>query len=116
MQGRLGSVQVCNPADCDLPGLSVREGALQARTLNVLANTGGHTLLEHCISCALTANSPECLVLPEALRSKQLHHLHTGPHRGKPKSSRAASGANPSGRLTCRGGNKIMIEAQGQCG
>ena len=38
-----------------------------------------------------------------------------GPHRGKPKSSRAASGANPSGQPTCRGGNKTTIETQGQC-
>jgi len=35
---------------------------------------------------------------------------------GKPKSSRAASGANPSGRPTGRGGNKTTIETQGQCG
>jgi len=37
-----------------------------------------------------------------------------GPHRGKPKSSRAVSGANPSGQPTCRGGNKTTIETQGQ--
>ena len=36
-----------------------------------------------------------------------------GPHRGKHKSSRAASGANPSGRPTCQGGNKTTIETQG---
>ena len=39
-----------------------------------------------------------------------------GPHRGKPKFSRAASGANPSGRPTCRGGKKTTIETQGQSG
>ena len=39
-----------------------------------------------------------------------------GPHRGKPKSSRAASGANSNGWPTCRGGNKITAETQGQCG
>ena len=39
-----------------------------------------------------------------------------GPHGGKPNFSRAASGANPSGRPTCRGGNKTTIETQGQCG
>jgi len=55
-------------------------------------------------------------VLPETLGPKQLHHLTPGPHRGKPKSSRAASGANPSGRPTCRGGNKTTIETQGQYG
>ena len=39
-----------------------------------------------------------------------------GPHGGKPKFSRAGSGANPSGRLTCRGGNKTTTETQGQGG
>ena len=39
-----------------------------------------------------------------------------GPHRGKPKSSRVASGANPRGQPTCRGGAKTTIETQGQCG
>ena len=39
-----------------------------------------------------------------------------GPHREKPKSSRAASETNPSGRPTCRGGNKTTIETQRQCG
>ena len=39
-----------------------------------------------------------------------------GPHRGRPKSSRAASGANPSGRPTCRGGNKTTTETQGDYG
>ena len=38
-----------------------------------------------------------------------------GPHRGKPTSFREASGANPSGRSTCRGGNKITTETQGHC-
>ena len=37
-------------------------------------------------------------MVSEPLRPKQLHLLHTWPHRGKPKPSRAASGANPSGR------------------
>ena len=35
-----------------------------------------------------------------------------GPHRGKPKPQEL----NPSGRPTCRGGNKTTIETQGQCG
>ena len=39
-----------------------------------------------------------------------------GPHRGKPKASRAASGASPSGRPTCRGGDKTTSETQGWCG
>ena len=31
---------------------------------------------------ALSANSPEYLVLPEPLQPKQLHHLHTWPSQG----------------------------------
>ena len=50
---------------------------------NVLDNTGGHTLLEHCISCCLAINSPEYLVLPEPLRPKQLYHLHMWPSLGQ---------------------------------
>ena len=38
-----------------------------------------------------------------------------GPHRGRSKSFKAASGVNPSGRPTGRGGNKTTIETQGQC-
>ena len=32
---------------------------------------------------ALATNSPEYLVLPEPLRPKQLHHLHTWPSQGQ---------------------------------
>ena len=39
-----------------------------------------------------------------------------GSHRGKPRSSRAASGANPSGQPTCRDGNKTTVEIQKQSG
>ena len=49
----------------------------------VLANTSYHTLLEHCISYSISANSPEYLALPEPLQPKQLHHLHTWPSQGQ---------------------------------
>ena len=39
-----------------------------------------------------------------------------GPQRGKPKLFSVASGANPSGRPKCRGGNKTTVETLGQCG
>ena len=107
---------LCNPVDCGLPGFSVREGSSLGK------NTGAYwpifvaILFQNTIfPAALPANFPEYLVLPEPLRPKQLHHLHTWPSQGKPKSSRAASGANPSGRPTCRGRNKTTIETQGQC-
>ena len=70
---------------------------------SVLANTGCHTLLEYCSSCCPSHQ------LPCAARTPATQAAATstpGPHRGKPKSSRAGSGANPSGQPTCRGGNK----------
>ena len=81
---------LCKPVDCGLPGFSVR-GVLQTRILELIAQ---YWLP---FPAALAANSPEYLVLPEYLRPKQLHHSTHGPHKGKPKSFRAASGANPSG-------------------
>ena len=62
---------------------------------------------------APATNIPEYLVLQEPLQLKQLHHLHTCPHWGRSKSSRAASGATPRGQPMCRGGNKATIETQG---
>ena len=35
------------------------------------------------------------MLLPEPQQPKQLHHLHTWLHRGKPKASRAASEQTP---------------------
>ena len=50
---------------------------------SVLASTGHHTLLEHCISCCPSHQPPEYLVLPEPLGPKQLHRLHTWPSQGQ---------------------------------
>ena len=93
-------------------------GVLQARILERI----GQCWLPHP-SRALYVLLPELplppsqsLVLPEPLGPQQPHTSTPGPHWGRPKSSRAASGANPSGRSTCRGGNKTTIETQGQCG
>ena len=105
------------PFDCGLPGFSVgEEGSSSQEYWSILTNAGCHTFLELYIPAALATNTPEYLVLPEPLQPKQLHHLHTWPSQGKPKSSRAAPGANPSGRPTYRGGNKTTVETQGQCG
>ena len=38
-----------------------------------------------------------------------------GFHWGRPKPSRADTGANPSGQPRCRGGNETTVETQGQC-
>ena len=115
-----GSLQscmaLCDPVDCGLPGFSVREGVLQAR---ILGRIGGYWLpypSAAAAAAALVANFPECLVLPEPLQLKQLHHLHTWPLQGQAQVSRAASGTNPSGWPTCGGGNKATVETEGQCG
>ena len=79
-----GSLQLCltlcDPVDCGLPGFSVREGVLQAR---ILEHLGQYWLPYPSAAAALAANSPEYLVLPEPLRPKQLHHLHTWPSQGQ---------------------------------
>ena len=103
----------CDPVDCGLPSFSVRRGFSRQEYWSALANTGCHTLLEHCISCC-----PSRWV-SGAARTPATQTCTTctpGPHRGTPKSSRAASEAKPSGGPTCRGGDKTTIETQGQCG
>ena len=59
---------------------------------SVLANTGRQKgiLLEHCISCCPSQQLHPC-------NPSSCTYSTPGPHKGKPKSSRAASGANPSG-------------------
>ena len=95
---RAGSLRLCptlcNPVDCGLPG-SLSGGFSREEYWRVLANTGWHALLEHCISCCLSCRPPEYLVLPEPLRPKQLHHLRTWPPQGQTQALRAASGAEP---------------------
>ena len=49
----------------------------------ILASTGCHNLQEHYIFCCPSRQPPEYLVLPEPLRPKQLHHLHTWPSQGQ---------------------------------
>ena len=56
---------LCNPVECGLPGFSVMRFCRQ-EYWNVLANTGCHTLLEHCISWCL---SHQHLWVPGAART-----------------------------------------------
>ena len=110
-------LNLCDPVDCGLPGFSFREGVLQAR---ILEHTGQYWLsypsraLYYLLSQPPTPLSTWCCQNP--CDPSSCTTSTPGPHRGKLKSSRAASGANPSGRPTCRGGNKTTIETQGQCG
>ena len=107
---------LCDPVDCGLPGFSLR-GVLQARILECI----GKYWLPYP-SRALQFLLPQ---LPTPLSTSCYQNLcdpsrcttsTSGPHWGRPKSSREASGANPSGLPTCRGGNKTTLETQGQYG
>ena len=63
---------------------------------------------------ALAANPTEYLVLPESLQPSSCATSSPGPHRGKPKPARAASGAKPTGRPTCRGGSNPQLKPRGR--
>ena len=83
---------------------------------STLAKTGCRIFLEHCISYHPRHQPPGA---PGAARNPATQAAAPPPRlpsRGKPRPSRAASGANPRGRPTCRGGNKTTSETQGQCG
>ena len=107
---------LCDPEDCGLPGFSVRR-ILQAR---ILERIGRFWLpypfraLYFLLPQPPTPLSTWCCQNP--CDPSSYTTSTPGPHRGKPNSSRAASGANSSGQPTCRGGNKTTIETQGQCG
>jgi len=85
-----------NPVDCSPPGSSVH-GIFQAKVLEWgVTAFSSHTLLEHYISCCPSCQLTWCCQNP--CDPSSCTTSTPGPHRGKPKSSRAASGANPSGR------------------
>ena len=106
---------LCDPIDYGLPGPSVRKGVvLQARMLQCIGQNWlpyPSRALYFLLPLPPTPLSTGCyqnLCNPGSCTTST-----PGPHRGKHKSSRAASGANPSGRPTCQGGNKTTIETQG---
>ena len=113
-QGLFGHDGLCGPLDCGLLGFSVREGVLQAR----IPERTGQCWVPY------PSRALHFLQLPTPLSRwccqnpwdpSSCTASTPGPHWGRPKSSRAASGANPSGQSTCKGGNKTTMEAQGQC-
>ena len=87
---------LCNPVDCGLPGFPVREGVLQAR---ILEHIGQYWLsypsraLYFLLPYPPTPLSTWCCQNP----CNPSSCTTSTPHRGQPKSSRAASGENPSG-------------------
>ena len=64
---------------------------------SILANTGCHTLLEHYISFCPSHPPLSTWCCQNPCNPSSRTTSTPGPHRGKPKSSRAASGSNPSG-------------------
>ena len=99
------------PCGCGLPGICARERVLQARILKYI----GQYWLPY------SSRALYFLQLPTPLstwcyRTPVTQAAAPPPSLGQTQFSRAASGANPSGRPTCRGGNKSTFETQRQCG
>ena len=68
-------------------------------------------------TAALASNSPEDLVLPEPLRPKKLHHLHSWPFQGQTQVLQGSLRSKPQWTTHIqRWGKKHTIETQGQCG
>ena len=98
-------------------GLLCQTGGPPGKNTSVLVSTGCYTLLEHCVSCCPSRHPPlSTWCCQNPCNSSSCPTSTPGPHPDKPKPSREASGANPSGGPTCRGGNKTTVETQGQCG
>ena len=88
---------LCDPMDCSVPGSSVH-GIFQARVLEWGAIAfSGCFLLEHCISWCPSRQLLSTWCCQNPCDPSSCTTSTPGPHRGKPKSSRAASEANPSG-------------------
>ena len=97
---RAGSLRscltLCDPIDCGLPGFSVRDGVLQAK---ILEHIGQYWLpypsraLYFLLPYLPTPLSTWCCQNP--CNPSSCTTSTPGPHRGKPKPSRAGSGAKP---------------------
>ena len=88
-----GSLQscliLCSPVDCGLPGFSVREGVLQAR---ILEHIGQYWLPYPAV---LAANPLSTWCCQNPCDPSSCTTSTPGPHRGRPKPCRAASGVKP---------------------
>ena len=105
-----------DPVDCGLPGFSVRKEVFQARILECIGQYWLPFSSRALYFLLPQPPAPLSIWCCQNPCDPSSYSTSTpGPHRGKPKSSRAASGTNSSGRTTCRGGNKTTIETQGQC-
>ena len=111
-----GSLRSCptlwDPVVCGLPGLSVSE-VLQARILDCIdqyCSPYSSRALYFRLPQPPTPLSTWCCQNPHDPSSCTTST--TDSHWGRPKSSKAASGVNPSGWPTYRDGNKTTIETQ----
>ena len=76
--------------------LCQRGGFSRQEYWSILANTSCHTLLEHYISCCPSCQPPlSTWCCQNPCNPTSCTTSTPGPHRGKPKPSRAASGAKP---------------------
>ena len=110
---------LCDPVDCGLPGFSVRDGVLQARIPERIGHTGCHTLLEHYISYCPSQNTPRSTWCCQNPCDSSICTSSTpGPHPS-PRETQVLQDSlrsKPQWMTPCRGGNKTIIETQGQCG
>ena len=102
VQGCFGPVRLFGtlwtvPSQASLSGMFSRQ-----EYWRVLTNTGCHILLEHYIFYYPSRQPPW---VPGAARTPATQAAAPPPHL-------ALTGANPTGRPTCRGGNKTTIETQ----
>ena len=115
---RVASVEFNSLRPCRLwPAMLLCQGKGFCRQeyWSLLATTSFHTLLEHYISYYPSCQPPSTWGCQNPCDPSSCTTSTPGPHRGKPKSSKAASGENPSGQPTYRGVNKTTTKNQGQC-
>ena len=104
---------ICDPVDWACQASLPRRFSRQ-EYWSVLGNTGCHTLLECYISCCPSRQPLSTWCCQSPCDPSSCTASKPGPHRGRPKSSRAASGPNPSEWSTCRSGNNATVETQGR--
>ena len=84
VQGHFGHVGVCDCVHSGLPGFSFRDGGSAGKNTGVYRPTlAAIPFWSAVFPAVLATNSAEYLVLPEPLRPKHLHHLHTWPSQGQ---------------------------------
>ena len=112
-QGRFGPVQLFVALWTVACQASLLGQFARQEYWNVLANTGCHTLLEHCISYY---SSRQPLWVPGAARTPATQAAAPPPHLAftgvNPRPPGQPQKLNP----TYRGGNKTTIETRAQCG